>query len=400
LGLKVVIISNDFRVYWRGRLTYLNNFLAGNGIQLFAIELFGKGSPYSFDEFDGQHSWWTCLFPDSDAAQLSNSEITTRLFNSLTSINPDVVITSPITFFAGALGLRWAKKNKKKHIMFDDAKPRLQFKRNLLVRWIRDTLTAQTDALWLPSADYDREYETSNKAKTVFIYGFNCIDNDFFKPRIPKTFNSKTIVCVARLVPVKNLNRLLHAWREVESEVSDWKLYLIGEGPLHADLTELMAQLELKHVTIEGAVNYPLLPRYLQNADALILPSLSETWGLVVNEAMAAGLPILLSNKVNAAESLLNDGVNGYVFDPEKIEDISNALLKLVRSEEAEKCKMSEQSLKIISELDYKNMGERLLLGLHIMRTLKFRKPSIIGGLFINLWPGKHDISAWNNLKS
>ena len=398
--MKVVIISNDFRVYWRGRLGYLHSFLAGNDIQLSAIELFGKGSPYSFDEFDGQLAWWTCLFPDSDAEQLSNSEITARLFNSLTSINPDVVITSPITFFAGALGLRWAKRNRKKHIMFDDAKPRLQFKRNFLVRWIRNTLTAQTDALWLPSPDYDKEYATLSNREIFFIYGFNCIDNEFFKPGLKKEFNSKTIVCVARLVPVKNLHRLLHAWKTIEAEQCDWKLCLIGEGPLHGALTQLIALLGLKGVTIKGAINNLLLPEYLQNAEALILPSLSETWGLVVNEAMAAGLPILLSNKVNAAESLLMDGMNGYIFDPEEVEDISNAILKFTVSNEVEKYKMSEQSFKIIAQMDYQTMGDRLLSGLKFISTLKFRKPGVIDSLFINLWSGKHDISAWNQLKS
>jgi len=364
-----------------------------------AIELFGKGSPYSFDEFDGQHSWWTCLFPDSNATQLTTAEIATRLYSELDLINPDVVIASPITFFAGALGLRWAKKNKKKHIMFDDAKPRLQFKRNVFVRWIRDTITAQADALWLPSADYDRQYPMLNRDKTLFFYGFNCIDNKFFKSHIPKEFTSKTVVCIARLVPIKNLDRLLNAWKTIEADASDWKLCIIGDGPLYETLHQLIKQLELKHVTVKGAISYPLLPEYLHRAEALILPSLSETWGLVVNEAMAAGLPVLLSDKVNAAESLLKDGINGYVFNPNKIEDIRGAINKFIKLEAPEKFRMSEHSLQIIEHMDYQNMGNRLLSGLKIIFALKFKKPALIAGLIINLWSGKHDISAWNNLK-
>jgi glycosyltransferase involved in cell wall biosynthesis len=398
--LKIVIISNDFRVYWRGRLIYLHGFLADNDIQMHAIELFGKGSPYSFDEFDGQHSWWTCLFPDSDATQLTTSEIERRLFSELNLVGPDVVIASPITFFAGALGLRWAKKNRKKHIMFDDAKPRLQFKRNFLVRWIRDTITAQTDALWLPSDDYERQYPKLSRGKTLFFYGFNCIDNKFFKSNFPNKFTSKTIICIARLVPIKNLDRLLHAWKTIEAETCDWKLCIIGNGPLYETLCQLIAQLGLKHVIIKGAINYPLLPEYLHNAETLILPSLSETWGLVVNEAMAAGLPVLLSNKVNAAESLLNDGINGYVFNPSEIEDIRDAIYKFIKLDVAEKVRMSEQSLQIIEHVDYKNMGHRLLSALKLITALKFNKPALIASLFINLWAGKHDISAWNNLKS
>ena len=381
-------------------MIYLHDFLAGNDIQLHAIELFGKGSPYSFDEFDDQYFWWRCLFPDSNAAELSTPKIATELFNSLNALNPDVIITSPITFFAGALGLRWAKKNKKKHILFDDAKPRAQFKRSLLVRWIRDTLTAQVDALWLPSTEYNGEYPTLSRSKTLFFYGFNCVDNAFFRSSLPKEFTSKTVVCIARLVPVKNLDRLLHAWKIIEANVNDWNLCIIGDGPLYETLLQLITQLELKHVAVKGAVNYPLLPEYLYSAETLILPSLSETWGLVVNEAMAAGLPVLLSDKVNAAETLLKDGVNGYVFNPNEVGDIADAIGRFIKLDTSEKFRMSEQSLQIVGHMDYQNMGDRLLSSLKIVTTLRFNKPSPIAGLFINLWSGKHDISAWNNLKS
>ena len=112
--MKVVLLNNDLRVYWKGRLVYLRNFLGSKKINLYAIELFGKGSPYSFDDYDNEEKWWTCMFPQNSAGELSKEDIRKGVFSTLDKINPDVVIASSIVFFAGALGIRWAKKNKKK----------------------------------------------------------------------------------------------------------------------------------------------------------------------------------------------------------------------------------------------------------------------------------------------
>ena len=78
--MKIVIVSNDFRVYWKGRLIYLQNYLASLNIDLYAIELFGKGSPYSFDSYEDKQLWWTCLFPQKSAGELSDKEIKKQLF--------------------------------------------------------------------------------------------------------------------------------------------------------------------------------------------------------------------------------------------------------------------------------------------------------------------------------
>ena len=111
--MKVIIINNDLRIFWKGRVSYLKKYLAEQNIELYAIELFGKGSPYSFDSYTNKEDWWGCLFPDNDASELSKEQIADSLFLRLDSIDPDVIISSSIVFFAGALGIRWAKANKK-----------------------------------------------------------------------------------------------------------------------------------------------------------------------------------------------------------------------------------------------------------------------------------------------
>ena len=208
--MKVLIVHNDFRVYWKGRLLFLKEYLTEKDIDFYAIELFGKGSPYSFDTYENKEQWWTCLFPDKSYDEISINLIKETFLSKLDEINPDVVIAGSIVFFAGALGLRWAKNNHKKFIMFDDAKPS-QIKRNFVVQWVKDLITRQIDGLWLPSKDYDEAYSMFIDKDTLLFYGYNCIDNNLFKFKENRSMDFTSIICVARLVPIKNIDYLLKA---------------------------------------------------------------------------------------------------------------------------------------------------------------------------------------------
>ncbi len=140
--MRVAILNNDFRVYWKDRLFFLKQYLATRKIEFYAIELFGKGSPYAFDVYNNNEQWWTCLFPDKSAVEISPKEVWEALSSALFAINPDIIIAPSIVFYPGALGIRWAKKNNKKFIMFDDAMAG-QVKRQFIVQWIKNLITKQ-----------------------------------------------------------------------------------------------------------------------------------------------------------------------------------------------------------------------------------------------------------------
>jgi glycosyltransferase involved in cell wall biosynthesis len=389
--MKVLILHNDLRVYWKGRIKYLRQFLAANNIDLFSLELFGKGSPYAFDSLDIDN----CLFPNNSFDELTKGEIQHKLFKKLDEIKPDVIIGGSIVFFAGALGLRWCKEHNKHFIMFDDGKTS-DIKRNLLVQYIKDKIISEVDALWLPSEDYDVEYDGVFNKPTIYFHGYNTIDNQIFKIDGEKKFDHKVIICVARLVEIKNIDNLLKAWRLVEDKNHDYTLLLIGSGPEHDKLIKLKDELQLKHVDFAGVIANTEIPKYLFNSDAFILASFAESWGLVVNEAMAAGLPMLISKKINAATALIKEGGNGYLFDPYNINEIAGKILKFIDLDLPAKKEMSDKSLQIIGTMSYENMGDVLL---KVLKTLTIQKPkrsSIIGGILINLWKGGYNTSGWD----
>ncbi len=395
--MKAVIVNNDFRVYWKDRLMYLHQFLASKNIDFYAIELFGKGSPYSFDVYNNSQDWWHCLFKNNSADELSKKNISDAVFAELDKINPDIVISSSIVFYAGALSLRWVKKNKKKFIMFDDAR-HLQVKRNMVVQAVKNLLAGQADGFWFPAKSYYDDYSYFHNKGIHFFYGFDCIDNRLFRNGKQKQFNNKIIICVARLVPIKNINSLLKAWKDVESAGNGYRLAIIGDGPEYDALNSQKLAVQLNTVDFLGAVSHDAIAEYYYNADALVLASLQETWGLVVNEAMAAGLPVLLSHKINAAADLLKEGINGFGFNPVSINEITEALLKYINLDGSAKQSMSANSLKIIDNLSYEKMGIQLYDALVFITNQPVKRPGILAKTLINAWHGRYNTAGWDKI--
>ena len=108
-----------------------------------------------------------------------------------------------------------------------------------------------------------------------------------------KNWARYNFIFVGRLIPPKNLPFLLNAFAEISAEAPEWGLVLLGEGEQKGELQRL-AQ-DNTAIRFEAGVPWYEVAEYLALADVLVLPSESEPWGLVVNEAMICGLPVVVS---------------------------------------------------------------------------------------------------------
>ena len=163
--------------------------------------------------------------------------------------------------------------------------------------------------------------------------GLNTVDVDAFAtaveavrarpnhPRLRATYPRTVLLYAGQLVPRKRVDLLL---RSVASlEIDDVALLIVGSGPEEARLRVLARSLRLRHVYFEGFHQPEALTRYYALADALVLPSDREVWGLVVNEALAAGLYCICSDTVGAAFDVLYPGWNGDTFTAGRVEDLA-----------------------------------------------------------------------------
>jgi len=163
----------------------------------------------------------------------------------------------------------------------------------------------------------------------------NCVDPATFALQRPNAVDGldrgtpTEILVVGRLVRDKGVELVIEAARPLVGR--PFVLNIVGDGPDRARLEELAAQAGLgRHVTFSGTVPAAKMPSVYSSADALVFPTLRDCWGLVLNEAMHCGLPVIASPFAGATRDLVRDGVDGWVVDPRDTKLMSQALSRLI----------------------------------------------------------------------
>lgn len=144
----------------------------------------------------------------------------------------------------------------------------------------------------------------------------------------------RVALVAGRLVPVKGILPLLAAWSRVpEALRAGWTLCFVGDGPLEAAVRDAAHARPGEIVHVPG-VAPEQMPALHAAADLHIFASLGDTWGLVVNEAFACGVPVLCSRLAGCADDLIEPGRNGWLFDPTDLPRAAEALAAALACEE------------------------------------------------------------------
>lgn len=167
---------------------------------------------------------------------------------------------------------------------------------------------------------------------------------------------------VGRLAPEKNVHGLLRAWTAYRISGGTRPLVLVGDGELASSLKQA-AKISGHHddIYFVGHKSSRELLPYFAFAGAFVLPSIREPWGLVVNEAMAAGLPVFVSSRCGCAETLVENGRNGYVFDPTCEAELIDHLHRFDRLTPEEQDHMGQSSAKRIALYSPAAFGREIL---------------------------------------
>lgn len=141
-----------------------------------------------------------------------------------------------------------------------------------------------------------------------------------------------TLVAVGRLVPQKGFDLLLQAFALAAGDAPKWSLTIWGEGPDRAKLERLRDDLGLAgRVRFPGVTERPGI--WIETADAFVLSSRYEGWGIVLLEAMAAGLPVVSFDCEWGPREMIKHGSDGLLVPAEDIASLSNALVKIMTDE-------------------------------------------------------------------
>ena len=204
----------------------------------------------------------------------------------------------------------------------------------------------------------------------------NCVDNKTLKNKYQnylservdrqKALNlaSRNFIFVGRLIDYKNILVFLEAFGIAQSKLlqENWGVIILGDGEQKEDLQQFVKEKNIQCISFQKGVSWQQVPEYLALSNVLVLPSYSEPWGLVVNEAMACGLPVIVSEKCGCAIDLVKNGSNGFIFSPNNIEQLTAILLKFM-NQEVDLKQMGQISEKIIQEYSPENVAKEMYEG-------------------------------------
>jgi glycosyltransferase involved in cell wall biosynthesis len=226
-------------------------------------------------------------------------------------------------------------------------------------------------AAGLVGGERHREYliELGMPRSRIFL-GYDAVDNAHFARgatdarrdaaarRQELALPERYFLAVARFIAEKNLDALLRAYREYLNQCADgqgaataWDLVVLGDGTMRTQLEQLCRELGVEgRVHFPGFKQYDELPAYYGLASAFVHASLVEPWGLVVNEAMSAGLPALVSERCGCAPTLVRDGENGWTFDPADVSAMSRRLRQMTDLSDEERRRLGAASATIVGD--------------------------------------------------
>jgi len=166
---------------------------------------------------------------------------------------------------------------------------------------------------------------------------------------------------VSRLSEEKNISGLLDGFAQYRRAGGQWELAIAGRGPQGNWLKSQVPDDVAKYVHWLGWVSYHDLPSVYQAAACFILASIRERWGQVVSEAMAAGLPLIISNKCGCAPELCHEGQNGFQFDPYDTSQLAELMKHISSSDQIVLDEMGNKSRCLVSGYSPSNWADAVL---------------------------------------
>ena len=276
-------------------------------------------------------------FELSSAAMVRPASIERELDRHLAAQPPDILAVPGWSPLASLVAARWGVRRNipvlcmSESNAYDEPRraPVEAVKRMVVAHYSGGFTGSRSQAAYLSAVGVPRD---------AIQTGYDVVANAFFATRaeavtasgampevaghaLPQAVRGRYFLGVNRFVAKKNLPALVRAYSAFRAgrgdDPADWPLVLLGDGEERGAIETEIDRLNLRaHVMVPGFLQIDRLPEFYATAGAFVHASTTEQWGLVVNEAMASGLPVAVSRRCGCVEELVEDGVTGIVFDP------------------------------------------------------------------------------------
>jgi len=336
---RIAIYFRMFSPYILARLS-----AAAEVARVAAIEGGSRSGTYDWEPIEGSRGFDRLTLFDGKAIEdMSCHEIVSELWRIMERLRPDVVVIGGWSHIESITMLRWAATNNAPAVVMSESTAHDTL-RTFWSEGAKRFILKFSSAGLVGGDPHFRYINSLGMASDRIFLGYDAVDNEYFfegaeaaraeSERWRKELNLPTrfFLACSRFIRIKNLDRLIDAYSAYRALAGRqaWDLVLLGDGPERNALEAKVRTLKLEDsVQFKGFRQYRELPLYYGLAGAFVHVSTVEPWGLVINEALASRLPVVVSNRCGAVENLVIDGVNGFVVDPYETMEITAALGKI-----------------------------------------------------------------------
>jgi glycosyltransferase involved in cell wall biosynthesis len=302
------------------------------------------------------------LFPGKSMGVVGKAVLRKAITEYLETARPGVCCLNGWALPGTAVMLDWAVAHGVPCVVMSESnepdRKRYWIAERMKAQFVRQCSAALVGGAW--SRNYLIEL---GMAPDAIFDGYDAVDNEHFRAgaemarQNPQHFRAQLdlpeeyFFACARFEPKKNFHRLIEAYALYACAAGEgaWKLVIAGDGPSRPELEAHARSLGVEEgIVFAGLMTYQDLPGVYGLAKAFVHASTTEQWGLVVNEAMAAGLPVLVSERCGCTAELVRGGENGYTFNPWDVKQIAEKMLAIHKDAERRE-RMGQRSTEIIA---------------------------------------------------
>jgi glycosyltransferase involved in cell wall biosynthesis len=393
--MHIAIIWQRFLPYHIARIRRLRERCIEMGYKLSAIEVASQDDSYGFKSNTDLDNEWICCFPKTSYHEHNANEIHNKVLSVLNGLQPDIVFAPATPFPEGMAAVSYRVHSNKRMIMMDDAWEYTD-RRKSVIKFIKRNIHKNIDGAFVPAPSHQHYYNDMGFSEKRIVFGVDVVDNDYYSKksetirlnsqvvRSSLQFNENYFLFVGRFLPRKGIKTLLEAYKKYLRYTSGvpWKMVLVGTGPY---MNAIQTALDEENIIYAGARFSDELCSYYALAGILIVPSESDPWGLVVNEGMASGLPVIVSSGCGASKTLIKEGENGWIFRPRDYDALADLLVRFSTLPEDVRKRMGKKSQEIISLWSLDRFADGVLQALSISR----RPPAdMVANIITRLWKG------------
>lgn len=263
---------------------------------------------------------------------------------TLNRIKPDAVLCGGYNYLASWQAAYWSRERSVPLLLWSESTSLDQRRGHSIVEFTKSRFLSLCQAFVVPGkSSLAYLQELGIPERHIFIAP-NAVDIDFFSAaadsarrddaalRARRSLPLRYFLYVGRLVRGKGVFELLDAYDRLGENIrAQVSLVFVGDGPDRAELEERASRIAPNSIRFHGFVHREDLPDFYALSEALIFPTHSDPWGLVVNEAMACAIPVVASNVAGCVADLMVERSNGFVVPPREPDMLASAMQALAK---------------------------------------------------------------------